>query len=105
MGEIRSRRWLRGMGIFNQFRTLVLDRAVLAALPASGIQLDQLVILGAGFDSRAWRLPHLETTIVFEVDHPDTQTVKRERARASSPARKKSASFLPTFRTTISACG
>ncbi len=87
-------RWLRGMGIFNQFRTLVLDRAVLAALPASGIQLDQLVILGAGFDSRAWRLPHLETTIVFEVDHPDTQTVKRERAARVEP-RAKEVRFVP----------
>lgn len=72
--------WIRGMGIFNQFRTLVLDRAVLDHAVLAALPLDQLVILGAGFDSRAWRLPHLESTVVFEVDHPDTQIVKRERA-------------------------
>lgn len=76
--------WFRGMGIFNQFRTVVLDRAVLAALP-----LDQLVILGAGFDSRAWRLPRLESAVVFEVDHPDTQIVKRERSAGLSPAARE----------------
>ena len=66
--------WFRGMAIFNQFRTVVLDRAILSALP-----VPQLVILGAGFDSRAWRLRGLERTVVFEVDHPDTQRIKHGR--------------------------
>jgi methyltransferase (TIGR00027 family) len=39
----------------------------------------QLVILGAGFDGRAWRMPELRDTTVFEVDHPDTQRTKRAR--------------------------
>src|SRR5262245_27224325 len=30
----------------------------------------QVVILGAGFDSRAWRLPALGKATVFELDHP-----------------------------------
>ena len=38
----------------------------------------QLVLLGAGFDARAYRLGALGDTIVFEVDHPDTQRGKRE---------------------------
>ena len=42
----------------------------------------QLVILGAGLDARAYRLPELDGASVFEVDHPATQEVKRERARA-----------------------
>jgi methyltransferase (TIGR00027 family) len=72
--------WLRGMGVFNQFRTVVLDQAILSAFP-----IEQLVILGAGFDGRAWRLKGLERTIVFEVDHPDTQALKRERTKLYAP--------------------
>jgi methyltransferase (TIGR00027 family) len=43
---------------------------------------DQLVVLGAGFDTRAHRLPELAGCTVFEVDRPDTQERKRERLRA-----------------------
>ncbi|MCJ7736437.1 MAG: SAM-dependent methyltransferase, partial [Anaerolineae bacterium] len=39
--------------------------------------IDQLVILGAGLDSRAYRIPGLIGQVkVFEVDHPATQAVK-----------------------------
>ena len=39
--------------------------------------LEQLVILGAGYDTRAYRIEGLKEKIkVFEVDHPDTQHVK-----------------------------
>jgi methyltransferase (TIGR00027 family) len=41
--------------------------------------IDQFVLLGAGFDSRAHRLPDMQEMRVFEVDHPATQKVKRER--------------------------
>jgi methyltransferase (TIGR00027 family) len=37
------------------------------------------VLLGAGYDSRGYRLPALAESIVFEVDHPGTQNSKRER--------------------------
>jgi methyltransferase (TIGR00027 family) len=37
----------------------------------------QVVILGAGLDTRSWRLPELRRVAVFEVDHPDTQHHKR----------------------------
>jgi methyltransferase (TIGR00027 family) len=39
--------------------------------------MEQVVILGAGFDSRAYRLPGLRGVRVFEVDHPDTLAIKR----------------------------
>lgn len=40
--------------------------------------LEQLVILGAGYDSRAYRFDALVRKIkVFEVDHPATQAVKK----------------------------
>src|SRR4029450_3163724 len=38
--------------------------------------IEQAVILGAGFDSRAYRLPGLRRLAVFEVDHPATQAAK-----------------------------
>ena len=39
----------------------------------------QLLLLGAGFDSRPYRLPEADSIAVFEVDHPATQQAKRER--------------------------
>ena len=39
--------------------------------------LAQVVILGAGFDTRAYRIGALEGLPVFEVDHPVTQAQKR----------------------------
>jgi len=46
----------------------------------------QLVILGAGLDARAWRLPALSTVDVFEVDHPASQADKRARVGGLTPA-------------------
>ena len=45
----------------------------------------QYIVLGAGFDTSAYRPPCATNTSlrVFEVDHPDTQTVKRERLAAA----------------------
>lgn len=40
--------------------------------------LHQLVILGAGYDTRAHRIGGLKKIRVFEVDHPDTQEMKTE---------------------------
>lgn len=40
--------------------------------------IDQLVIMGAGYDSRAYRFKQLRTKVkVFEVDHPATQSKKK----------------------------
>jgi methyltransferase (TIGR00027 family) len=39
--------------------------------------LEQLVILGAGYDTRAYRIDGItEKVRVFEIDHPDTQALK-----------------------------
>ena len=44
--------------------------------------IEQLVILGAGYDSRAFRFTALKDRVkVFEVDHPDSQSVKKEKVR------------------------
>lgn len=55
-------------------RTALIDQALTQALE-SGI--DQVVLLGAGFDARAHRLEALVSANVFEVDHPDTQALKQ----------------------------
>lgn len=55
-------------------RTATIDTAVRDAIAASATQL---VILGAGYDGRAWRMPELAGVRVFEVDHPATQGDKR----------------------------
>ena len=38
--------------------------------------LEQLIILEAGYDSRAYRIEGLKNIRVFEVDHPSTQNLK-----------------------------
>lgn len=43
--------------------------------------LAQLVVLGAGFDARAYRFPQLKVLRVFEVDHPASQAAKTEKLR------------------------
>ncbi|MFE3193959.1 class I SAM-dependent methyltransferase [Nocardia sp. NPDC059240] len=60
-------------------RTVAIDEAV----RESGNP--QLVILGAGLDARAWRMPELTDTAVFEVDHPASQAEKRARLGERKP--------------------
>ncbi|MEN6293473.1 MAG: class I SAM-dependent methyltransferase [Methanobacterium sp.] len=44
--------------------------------------LEQLVILGAGYDTRAYRIEGLKENVkVFEVDHPNTQSFKIQKIR------------------------
>jgi methyltransferase (TIGR00027 family) len=69
-------------------RTIEIDD-VIRAHPAP-----QLVILGAGLDGRAWRMPELADTIVFEVDHPDSQREKRARV-ADLPCLARDLRFVP----------
>ncbi len=73
-------------------RTRLIDEAIIAAL---GEHTEQLVILGAGFDSRAYRLPGLRGTTVFEVDHPDTQAAKRRALGRVISVLPKHVRFVP----------
>jgi methyltransferase (TIGR00027 family) len=63
-------------------RTEAIDAAVDAAVDRG---TPQLVILGAGLDARAWRLPQLSHMTVFELDHPATQADKRRRIGDTPP--------------------
>jgi methyltransferase (TIGR00027 family) len=57
-------------------RTRALDEALQKALEAG---VSQVVVLGAGLDGRAFRIPELAGVNVFEVDHPSTQRDKKAR--------------------------
>lgn len=46
---------------------------------------EQLVVLGAGLDARAWRMPELAHVTVFEVDHPASQRDKVRRIGDRAP--------------------
>lgn len=57
-------------------RTRAIDEAIERAV-RDGAR--QLVTLGAGLDTRAWRMESLASVRVFEVDHPATQQFKTSR--------------------------
>jgi methyltransferase (TIGR00027 family) len=67
-------------------RTAAIDAAVDDAIDR-GVR--QLVILCAGLDARAWRMPQLRDTTVFELDHPATQADKRSKIGATQPQAKQ----------------
>ncbi len=72
--------------LYMQVRTRVIDDAVRAFVAGGG---RQLVLLGAGYDTRALRLPELAGVRVLEVDHPATQAHKQAvlaRLGAASPS-------------------
>jgi methyltransferase (TIGR00027 family) len=69
----------RSMSNLMALRTTAIDTAVRKAITAGA---RQLVILGAGYDGRAWRMRELTGVKVFEVDHPATQGDKRLRVTA-----------------------
>lgn len=72
--------YLRTQSMMMVARTVTIDDAIRAA------GSPQVVILGAGLDGRAWRMAELRDVSVFEVDHPDSQREKRERAAKLTPA-------------------
>ena len=55
-------------------RTCFIDRTLRQVLMA---EIKQVVILGAGYDSRAYRIEGIEDARVFEVDRRETQAMKR----------------------------
>jgi methyltransferase (TIGR00027 family) len=58
-------------------RTKWLDDEVAHALETSA----QLVLLGVGFDTRAYRLPAAQRVNTFELDHPETSAAKQRALR------------------------
>jgi methyltransferase (TIGR00027 family) len=89
-----------GSYCFTIARTRHFDEALLAACRAG---VEQVVLLGAGYDSRPFRfVDELAKAEVFDVDHPGTQA--RKRAILQGAARKLPANlrFVPVDLTTDS---
>jgi methyltransferase (TIGR00027 family) len=78
-------------------RTVVIDDAVAtAATAAAGTQV---VLVGAGLDTRPWRLAALSDVTVFCVDHPASQDDARGRASDLIPVARRLV-FIPVDLTT-----
>ena len=73
-------------------RTRCIDDAVLAALAGD---IEQVVILGAGFDTRAYRLAGIERTRVLEVDLPSVQNIKKRRLQQRFAHLPEHVTFVP----------
>ena len=76
-----DRRW-PGPRLSGVVRTHAIDELVRGAIRDG---CTRLVLLGAGYDTRATRLPEATAISVFEIDHPSTQARKR-RALEGTPA-------------------
>lgn len=72
-------------------RTKLIDDALVDAL---GHGISQVVILGAGFDCRAYRIAELDATTVFEVDHPATLATKLARLRGALPKSPRNVRYV-----------
>ena len=78
---LRTVEWLApGSYYFLTARTRYVDQIVLDAV-RSGVR--QVVVLGAGADSRAYRFDELAGVSVFELDHPLTSRWKQDLVRAA----------------------
>jgi methyltransferase (TIGR00027 family) len=85
-------RILPGSFWFELARTHHMDEVLLTEVGAGATQA---IILGAGLDSRAYRFEReLAEVAVFEVDHPVTATVKRQRLEAVFGARPEHVRYV-----------
>ena len=84
---------LPGGILLHHVRTRVFDDLLLAAVRGGAAQL---VVLGAGGDSRAYRFAReLARTRVFEVDHPETSAWKQACVRRMNGDLPQQVSFVP----------
>ena len=66
--------------------------------------LDQVVLLGAGFDTRAYRIPGIEKTRVFEIDQAATQELKLKRLKKIIDPLPNHVTFVPVDFNTQTLC-
>ncbi len=79
---------IRAISNYAASRTKWFDEFFIAA-GANGI--GQAVILAAGLDSRAWRLPWVDDSVVFEIDQPMVLAFKAETLLDDEPAARYAA--------------
>jgi len=83
----------RGMRLFIAARSRVAETALKEGVETRGVS--QLVVLGAGLDTFAYRNPFGPKLRVFEVDHPETQAWKRRRLAEAGIAIPPALTFAP----------
>lgn len=84
---------LPGAYPFEIARCKFIDEITLSEVEAG---VDEVVLLGAGLDSRPYRLAdRLERLRVFEVDHPASQATKRARLRRLLGDEPRGVRFVP----------
>lgn len=72
-------------------RTRLIDDLLEELVPS----VDQVVILGAGYDTRSYRLACLSGPRVFEVDHPFTQQAKRSVMGHAGESGRSGLTYVP----------
>jgi methyltransferase (TIGR00027 family) len=82
----------RGLRLFIAVRSRFAEDSARHAIAK---RVRQLVVLGAGFDTFAYRLEPSEGLQIFEVDHPATQTEKRRRLAAADIAAPAHLTYAP----------
>ena len=83
----------RRLRLFIAVRTRFAEDALATAVVCRGVR--QLVVLGAGLDTYAYRTSFGESLRIFEVDHPATQAWKRQRLAAASIRTPRALVFAP----------
>ena len=83
----------RGLRFFIAARSEFAEAMLRDAVETRGV--GQLVVLGAGFDTFAYRSPFADRLRVFEVDHPATQAWKRRRLAEAGIAIPPLLTFAP----------
>jgi methyltransferase (TIGR00027 family) len=88
-----ANRRIPGAYTYEIARTKFIDEVVLDAVAAG---LDELILLGAGFDSRPYRLAlQLHGVRVMEVDHPASQVSKRKHIRRLLGREPEHVAYVP----------
>jgi methyltransferase (TIGR00027 family) len=83
----------RGIRFFVAARSNIAEAALDHAVDQRGVR--QLVVLGAGLDTFAYRNPYGDRLRVFEVDHPATQAWKRRRLEEAGIAIPDTVTYAP----------
>ncbi len=83
----------RGLRFFIAARSALAEAKFAEAVHERHVE--QLVIIGAGLDTFAYRNPFADAVRTFELDHPASQSWKLERLRAAKIAIPASVTFVP----------
>jgi methyltransferase (TIGR00027 family) len=92
LAEARENPARRGLRLFVAARSRIAEEAARQAIEEGA---RQIVVLGAGLDTFAYRLEGKDGLRVFEVDHPATQSEKRRRLAAAGIAPPAHLTFAP----------